>query len=89
VYLLDRLLIGSIVEARGCERFGLIAEALPPGDLKKFYRAITESEARHEDLFVRLAQHYFPMEEINQRLDELLDAEAQIVAQLPIKAALH
>ncbi len=46
-YLLDRLLIGSLVEARGCERFGLIAEALPAGDLKKFYRAITESEARH------------------------------------------
>ncbi|MCR6650831.1 MAG: tRNA-(ms[2]io[6]A)-hydroxylase [Cellvibrionaceae bacterium] len=89
VYLLDRLLIGSIVEARGCERFGLIAEALPAGDLKKFYRAITESEARHEDLFVRLAGLYFSEQEIQRRLDELLDAEADIVARLPIVAALH
>ena len=89
VYLLDRLLIGSIVEARGCERFGLIAEALPAGELKKFYRAITESEARHEDLFVKLARLYFPLPEIEQRLDELLDAEAEIVARLPIAAALH
>ena len=89
VYLLDRLLIGSIVEARGCERFGLIAEALPAGELKKFYRAITESEARHEDLFVRLARLYFSEQEIHHRLDELLDIEAQIVAQLPIVAALH
>lgn len=88
-YLLDRLLIGSIVEARGCERFGLIAQALPEGELKKFYWAITESEARHEDLFVNLAQLYFPLAEIEQRLDQLLDAEADIVASLPIVAALH
>lgn len=89
VYLLDRLLIGSIVEARGCERFGLVADALPPGELKKFYRAITESEARHDDLFVRLAKLYFSERDITQRLDELLDIEASIVAQLPIVAALH
>jgi tRNA-(ms[2]io[6]A)-hydroxylase len=89
VYLMDRLLIGSIVEARGCERFGLIAEALPPGDLKKFYRAITESEARHEDLFCQLALRYFPEVEVQARLDELLNIEAAIVAQLPIVAALH
>lgn len=89
VYLLDRLLIGSIVEARGCERFGLIADALPPGDLKKFYRAITESEARHEDLFCKLALRYFPAADVHDRLHELLDREAEIVAQLPIIAALH
>lgn len=89
MYLLDRLLIGSIVEARGCERFGLIAEALPPGDLKKFYRAITESEARHEDLFCKLALRYFPETQVRERLDELLDTEANIVEQLPIIAALH
>ena len=89
VYFLDRLLVGSIVEARGCERFGLIAEALPPGDLKKFYLAITESEKRHDDLFLKLAYQYFEQDVVDQRLDTLLDAEAEIVKQLPIKAALH
>lgn len=89
VYLLDRLLIGSIVEARGCERFGLIADALPPGELKRFYTAITESEARHEDLFLRLAQNYFSDSSISERMHELLDIEAAIVAKLPIAPALH
>ena len=51
-YLLDRLLIAGIVEARGAERFGLIAEALPEGEMKKFYRSITRSELEHQDLFV-------------------------------------
>jgi tRNA 2-(methylsulfanyl)-N6-isopentenyladenosine37 hydroxylase len=88
-YLLDRLLIGSIVEARGSERFGLLAKALPEGELKQFYTAITESEARHEDLFLSLARDYFDETRILSRLEPLLDAEAAIVAALPIVAALH
>ncbi|MEY4591079.1 MAG: hypothetical protein RL497_3155 [Pseudomonadota bacterium] len=89
VYLLDRLLIASIVEARGCERFGLVAEALPEGPLKRFYQAICESEARHEDLFLQLALQHFDEPTARARLDELLDAEAAIVAALPIRPALH
>ncbi|WP_185232031.1 tRNA-(ms[2]io[6]A)-hydroxylase [Teredinibacter franksiae] len=89
VYLLDRLLLGSVIEARGCERFGLIAEALPPGELKAFYIAITESEARHEDLFEKLALNYFEQSVVEDRLNEILEAEADIVADLPIIAALH
>lgn len=89
VYMLDRLLLGSIIEARGCERFGLIATALPAGKMKSFYETITESEARHEDLFLNLALNYFSESEVFERLSTLLDAEAEIVAKLPIVAALH
>ncbi len=89
VYMMDRLLIAGIIEARGCERFGLVAEALEAGPLKNFYTAITESEARHHELFVELAYNYFDKEVVNQRLDELLDFEAEIVKGLPIRAALH
>lgn len=89
VYLLDRLLIGGIVEARGCERFGLIAKALSDTKLQQFYTAIAESEAKHEMLFIDLAKLYFPEPTVEQRLNELLDAEAVIVANLPIRAALH
>lgn len=89
VYFLDRLLIGSIVEARGAERFGLIAEALPEGKLKKFYLAITESEKRHDDLFLKFAYQYFERSIVDKRLDELLDIEASLVRSLPIIAALH
>lgn len=88
-YFLDRLLIASIVEARGHERFGLIADALEPGPLKQFYKAITTSEGRHLDLFENLAKTYFPDGIVNTRLNELLDIEAQIVAELPLRAALH
>jgi tRNA-(ms[2]io[6]A)-hydroxylase len=88
-YFLDRLLIGGIIEARGAERFGLIADALPDGSLKGFYRGITRTEHRHEDLMIDLARVYFPEDTVCQRLNELLDIEAEICAALPIKAALH
>lgn len=89
VYLLDRLLTAGIIEARGAERFGLVALALEPGPLKKFYESITRSEERHYMLFLELAAKYLPQAMIDQRWDELLDAEAQIAAGLPLRAALH
>jgi tRNA-(ms[2]io[6]A)-hydroxylase len=89
VYLMDRLLIAGIVEARGAERFGLIAEALPEGEMKRFYDAITRSELAHEDLFLQLALKYFDSDEVQERLDQLLDAEAKIVSKLPERLALH
>jgi tRNA-(ms[2]io[6]A)-hydroxylase len=88
-YFMDRLLIAAIIEARGHERFGLVAEALPAGSLKNFYRAITTSEARHLDLFVELALRYFPADQVLPRLKELLTIEATIIANLPHRAALH
>jgi len=88
-YFLDRLLVAGIVEARGAERFGLVADALPAGDLKRFYRSITRSEIAHQDLFVQLAGTYFEDPVIKARLDELLDAESVIVRELPIRPALH
>jgi tRNA-(ms[2]io[6]A)-hydroxylase len=89
VYLLDRLLTAGIIEARGAERFGLVAEALEPGPLKQFYRSIARSEERHYELFLALAARYLDPAVIRARWDELLDAEATIVATLPIRAALH
>ena len=88
-YFLDRLLVAGILEARGCERFGLIASALPPGPLKDFYREIARSEARHPGLVMRLALLYFDPAPVEARLEELLAAEARIVAALPPRAALH
>jgi tRNA-(ms[2]io[6]A)-hydroxylase len=89
MYLLDRLLIGAIVEARGAERFGLVAEALPVGRLKNFYAGITDSESRHYQVFLELAAQYYPEDTIKARLPVLLQHEDSILAQLPLKAALH
>jgi len=89
VYLLDRLLTAGVIEARGAERFGLVAEALPEGDLKNFYRSITRSESRHFELFLDLAREYFPADIIESRWQALLETEGQIIRDLPLRAALH
>ncbi len=87
--LMDRMLVFGIVEARGCERFGLVAEGLEPGPLKTFYLELTRAEARHHGLFVRLAKLYFPREEVDARLNTLLDVEGELVQSLKSRAALH
>lgn len=88
-FLLDRLLTASLIEARGAERFGLIADALEPGPLKKFYQSITRSEQRHYQLFIDLAGLYIDSDTIQQRWQELQDIEAGIILELPLRAALH
>ena len=92
-YFLDRLLVGGVVEARGCERFALIASALEKrgtdAELAAFYANLAESEARHCDLFVDLAERYFDTDTVGRRLSEWLDDEAHIVSELPFTAALH
>ncbi|MEN0061377.1 MAG: tRNA-(ms[2]io[6]A)-hydroxylase [Myxococcota bacterium] len=89
--LLDHLLIAAVVEARGCERFRLVAEALAERDdpLAAFYLEITRSEGRHQGLFVRLAQHFFHRDRVTERLDYWLTLEASVVSTLPSRAALH
>jgi tRNA-(ms[2]io[6]A)-hydroxylase len=88
-YFMDRLLVGGIVEARGAERFGLVAEALPAGELKRFYHTITQSEVGHQGLFLQLAELYFDPAGTQTRLQELLEVEAEIVRELPLRPALH
>ena len=88
-YFLDRLLTASIVEARGCERFGLVGAALPPGGLKEFYRELARSEVRHHELYLDLARTYFDPEEAERRLETLLEAEARLLGELPVRAALY
>ncbi|MEQ9568313.1 MAG: tRNA-(ms[2]io[6]A)-hydroxylase [Porticoccaceae bacterium] len=87
--LLDRLIVAGIVESRGCERFGLVENALPEGPMKDFYAAIARSEDKHQGLFLDLAEEYFAGNVVDQRLSELLDLEAELVASLPHRAALH
>ena len=104
-YLLDRLLVAAIVERRGNERFGLIADALaadhPIGlaeaehsdraSLTSFYRAITASEGRHWELFLQLAEQHCTPDRLTiaERLGELLDEEAHIMRAQCFRAALH
>ena len=88
VYLLDRLLVAGVVEARGCERFRLLAEGLD-ATLSPLYRDFAASEAGHAALFLKLARTYFPGPDVDARADELFAAEAEIIASLPMRPALH
>jgi tRNA-(ms[2]io[6]A)-hydroxylase len=86
---LDRLLIPGVVEARGCERLMLVSEALEESPLKQTYLEVTRAEARHHALFFRLARRYFDESVVQRRADQLLDAEAEIMASLPLRARVH
>lgn len=88
-YLLDRLLVFSIVERRGTERFALLAQALPDTDMQNFYDRLARAEARHYIMFLDLAREYFDADTVEQRLNELLEAEAAIIRDLPLRPAVH
>lgn len=89
--LLDKLLVAGIVEARGCERLFLVAEALAAqqSPLAEPYLDLARAEARHHGLFFRLARAYFDDDVIEPRASALLDYEAALVKRLPHRAAVH
>jgi tRNA 2-(methylsulfanyl)-N6-isopentenyladenosine37 hydroxylase len=86
---LDQLLISSIIECRGAERFRLVSESLQETKLKNFYRDLWASESKHGHIFVEFALMYFSHEEVYPRLDELMQGEADIVAELAWRPSLH
>ena len=87
---MDRLLLASIIECRGAERFRLVWEAIENDpELKEFYHRLWTSEAKHGNIFVKMALHYFEKEKVYARLEELNRAEGQIVEKLPLRAAVH
>ena len=89
--LLDKLLVAGIVEARGCERLFMVAEALEQqaSPLAEPYLALARAEARHHGLFFRLARALYADPIIDERAAFLLDYEAALVARLPHRAAVH
>ncbi len=87
--LLDRLLVGAIIEARSCERFRLLAERLSDADLRAFYRDLMASEARHHRLFTKLAEDAFGELVTRERLEALARRESEIVSGLPLGPTVH
>jgi tRNA-(ms[2]io[6]A)-hydroxylase len=86
---LDRLLVAGIIESRSHERLELLAEGLSDAKLRRLYAELARSEDGHQRLFVRLAKGVEDGEQVDARLDELLEAEAALVAKLPLRAAIH
>ena len=87
---LDRLLLASIIECRGAERFRLISDAMDNDELlKNFYYDLWISEAKHGHIFVKMALEYFDKDQVYSRLHYLNKEEGEIVKGLKIRAALH
>lgn len=88
--LLDTLLCSAVIEARSCERLGLLAEALEgEPELAAFYRSLRAAEARHHAVYVDLACQLAPGREVRRRLQEIAAREAEILALGPPLARLH
>lgn len=88
-HFLDKLLVSSLIEARSCERFGLLADSLSDPELQEFYSRLAREEAGHHMIFIRIARLYFDEPTLEDRFDSLLDAEAEIMLAAPHRAAVH
>ena len=87
--LTDLLLVCALIEARSCERLELLAGALPDPDLRAFSATLATAEAGHHKLVLGLAREYDAPDVVAARLDELAQAEAEVVRALPVEPRVH
>lgn len=85
----DRLLVAGLIEARSCERFALLKDRLADRTLAAFYQSLFESEARHHAGYVQLARFFADEDEVDRRLDELAEAEAEIIGRGDVLPRMH
>jgi tRNA-(ms[2]io[6]A)-hydroxylase len=87
--LLDTLLCLALIEARSCERMGLLADAVDDPALAGLYRGLLASEARHHGTYVELATRVAPEPEVHARLREIALHEAAVLEAAPAIPRLH
>ncbi|MFH6604519.1 tRNA-(ms[2]io[6]A)-hydroxylase [Maribacter algicola] len=87
--LVHRLLYAALIEARSCERFRLLSEQLEDQELAEFYHKLMVSEATHYTMFLSFARQYGNRTEVDEKWQNLLEYEAQIMKDLGNKEAIH
>jgi tRNA-(ms[2]io[6]A)-hydroxylase len=87
--VLDRLLVSALIEVRSCERFAVLSEASPDPELAKFYGALFASEMGHYKVFLRLARKVSGRARADARWQEMLAAEAAILARQEPGPRIH
>ncbi|WP_291784839.1 tRNA-(ms[2]io[6]A)-hydroxylase [Cecembia sp.] len=83
--LTEYLLMNALIEARSCERFKLLSQAIKDEELKKFYFELMVSEAGHYVNFIELARSIYDLEKVNIRWDEWLAYEAEVMEGLELR----
>ena len=88
--LLDRLMISALIEARSCERFEVLSRNCPDEELRRLYDDLWASENGHYRIFIDLARQLpGTAEAVETRWNEMLDAEAAIIANQPTGPRMH
>jgi tRNA-(ms[2]io[6]A)-hydroxylase len=90
--LLDALLVAAFIESRSHERLALLAAGFAAGgerELAGFYQALAVAEERHAAIFIELAAPLVPAPVLHDRLAELAQLEAEILAALPHAPRVH
>jgi len=87
--LVEALLVSAMIEARSCERFRLLSEEINDEDLRKFYRGLMASEARHYTLFLRFARKYGEGIDVDARWNEYLEFESTLMEKYGKKETIH
>ncbi len=85
----DRLLVSALIEARSCERFGILARLCKDDELRKLYASLYTSEFGHYHVYVQLAEEILSKEETKGRFQQMLKDEARIIAAQPKGPGLH
>ena len=83
--LMDQLLVSALIEARSCERFKLLWKEIADSELSQFYYELMASEAGHFVSYVDLAKEYCDPKVVDERLQELLAIEGEIITKLPVR----
>ena len=89
IHLIDRLLFGAMIEARSCERFKVLSENINDEDLKQFYKMLMISEANHYTMFINFARKYAVEENVEERWQQWLDYEGEIIKGFGLKETIH
>ena len=85
--LIDTLIVGAFIEARSCERFAKLAPLLD-SELKKFYRSLLKSEARHFEDYLALAREYSD-KDIGPKLKQVAAEESRLVSEPDAQFRFH
>ncbi len=84
-FLLEKLMVFALIEARSCERFRLLSLHISEPELRDFYHDFMVSEAGHYRMFLDLAELYFGKEKTRARWAEYLAFEAEMLKTLEVR----
>src|ERR1035441_3359927 len=87
--ILDRLLVSAAIDVRSCERFAVGDATSADVELAAFYEALFASEFGHYRVFLELARKMADPAAVEARWQQLLAAEADILAGQEAGPRIH